>query len=152
MCVCVCVLVYHTHTTSDHTLPTPVLAIIVGQQPPWLFFNRAPQVSALPAGETRHTRGNQNSHHREPADSIMVIFPAGRACVRARAHHTHTHTDDMQGSLDLTGYDDVSPQKRAGWLGLGRLAGWCGGFWRRGGVGGGWICLFFPFLFPPIML
>lgn len=105
-------------------------------------------MSALPAGETRHTRGNQNSHNREPADSIMAFFLAERACVRA---HTHTRSS-MQGSLDLTGYDDVSPQKRAGWLGLGRLAGWCGGLEGGRGLGGGWVCLFFPFLFPPIML
>lgn len=71
--------------------------------------------------------------------------------MRARAHHTtHTRLVYMQGSLDLTGYDDVSPQKRAGWLGLGRLAGWCGGFGgQQGEVVGGVDLPILPFLVPP---
>lgn len=72
----------------------------------------------------------------------MILF------VRARAH-THTHTR-CRALLDLTGYDDVSPQE--GWMaGLGKgmvvvvvVGGWV---WVGGGRGRGarrakWICLF----------
>lgn len=67
----------------------------------------------------------------------MILF------VRARAH-THTHTR-CRALLDLTGYDDVSPQE--GWMaGLSKgMVVVVGVGWRgegRGARRAKWICLF----------
>lgn len=131
----------HARATSDHTLPAPrargVPSSSLFAKIPPLAVERALLTSVLRRGWNPRVstacwrvrpaiRGrSQNSHNREPA--------AARACVRARAGaHTHTHTL-MQGSLDLDGATMTFPRRRAGWLGLGRLAGWCGGLKGEGG-------------------